>query len=287
MGDPTCSAAECHGKVVARGLCGKHYQRMAKLGDLAGLPLTACAYCGEQFRPRRRDQQYCSRPCKVTAATSRRPKPPLRGESACRFCGTPFTEQDRRRDRIHCGQDECRRAYHRALHGARRERELATRPQQQCAECGSSFTAVHPNRRYCSPGCKRTALLRQRRDREYQPPKRQCAHCSAEIPYKSGKRRFCSSECQLAAAAKIARWRVKGLWPDHGMPEICGLCGTDQRLDIDHDHLCCPGERSCGKCVRGFLCRPHNVGLGMFGEDPAQLRAAAEYIERHREALII
>lgn len=287
MADPTCSADGCHGRVVARGLCGKHYQRKAKHGDIAGLAVTTCAYCGEQFRPRRTDQRYCSRPCKMKAAMGRRAKPPLRGEPACRFCGAPFTEQDRRRGRVHCGRNECDRAYHREASRAMRERQLAALPPQRCAECGSPFTDAHRNKRYCSPDCKRAALLRRRRDREYQPPKRQCAHCSAEIPYKSGKRRFCSSECQLAAAAKTSRWRVKGLQLDHGMAEVCGLCGTDQRLDIDHDHLCCPGQRSCGKCVRGFLCRPCNVGLGMFGEDPARLRAAAGYIERHRKTLTV
>ncbi len=287
MGDPTCSVAECPGKVIARGLCGKHYQRLAKLGDLAGLPLAACAYCGEQFRPRRRDQQYCSRPCKITASIERRPRPPLRGEPACRSCGAPFTEQDRRRGRVHCERNECDRAYHRAAAQAMRERDLAALPPQQCAECGTSFTDAHRNKRYCSPDCKRAALLRRRRDTEYQPAPKACAECGGPVPYKSGKKRFCSEDCRRIFVARDARWKTKGLTPDHGMAEICGLCGTGQRLDIDHDHLCCPGQRSCGKCVRGFLCRPCNVGLGMFGDDPARLRAAAEYIERHREALIV
>ena len=31
---------------------------------------------------------------------------------------------------------------------------------------------------------------------------------------------------------------------------------------IDHYHGCCPGRYSCGKCIRGLLCGPCNVGLG-------------------------
>ena len=24
--------------------------------------------------------------------------------------------------------------------------------------------------------------------------------------------------------------------------------------NVDHDKKCCPGKKSCGKCVRGFIC---------------------------------
>jgi hypothetical protein len=32
-------------------------------------------------------------------------------------------------------------------------------------------------------------------------------------------------------------------------------------LSVDHNHACCPGSRSCGKCVRGLLCTYHNGKL--------------------------
>ena len=34
------------------------------------------------------------------------------------------------------------------------------------------------------------------------------------------------------------------------------VCGG--ALCVDHDHKCCPGKKSCGKCVRGILCINHN-----------------------------
>ena len=57
----------------------------------------------------------------------------------------------------------------------------------------------------------------------------------------------------------------------------CAICRTDEwgsaGPNVDHDHA--TGE------VRGLLCKPCNVGIGEMDDDPARLRAAAEYIEEH------
>jgi predicted nucleic acid-binding Zn ribbon protein len=154
-----------------------------------------------------------------------------------------------------------------------------------CKECGQGFD-VKQKRLYCSQKCVREAHLRRRRDNEYQPPRRDCDVCGTEIPYKSGKRRYCSAKCQKAGIAKEARWRIKGLDPSIAPAESCQLCGaTDRRLVIDHDHACCPQEKACGRCVRGMLCQPCNVGLGMFRESPALLHRAARYLEAGKRDL--
>src|SRR6516165_6460660 len=63
----------------------------------------------------------------------------------------------------------------------------------------------------------------------------------------------------------------------------CALCGVpdsgDRRLSIDHDHACCLGEHSCGRCIRGLLCTNCNNGLGRFRDDFARLEAAIGYLK--------
>lgn len=56
----------------------------------------------------------------------------------------------------------------------------------------------------------------------------------------------------------------------------CMICKKipEHVLQIDHDHHDNNGR------VRGLLCAPCNQGLGMFRDDPALLRAAAEYLEK-------
>ena len=57
-----------------------------------------------------------------------------------------------------------------------------------------------------------------------------------------------------------------------GVCAICGGVSTDgRRLAVDHDHIT--------KDVRGLLCQPCNVGLGVFGDSPEVLRLAADYLE--------
>jgi len=48
---------------------------------------------------------------------------------------------------------------------------------------------------------------------------------------------------------------------------------------IDHDHSCCSESvRSCGKCVRGVLCRRCNMFLGTVSDDIIILENAIKYL---------
>lgn len=65
----------------------------------------------------------------------------------------------------------------------------------------------------------------------------------------------------------------------------CFICqratGATKKLSVDHDHACCDGPVSCGKCVRGLLCSPCNRGvIGHLRDDPEALLRAVEYLRR-------
>ncbi len=63
--------------------------------------------------------------------------------------------------------------------------------------------------------------------------------------------------------------------------ELCAICKNKpvKSLHIDHDHTCCVGAYSCGKCVRGLLCGDCNKAIGLLGENIDTFYAAVEYIK--------
>lgn len=63
-------------------------------------------------------------------------------------------------------------------------------------------------------------------------------------------------------------------------------CNATTNLHIDHDHSCCETgwhekktKVSCGKCVRGWLCRSCNTSLGLMQEDPRRIEGLLRYLE--------
>lgn len=75
------------------------------------------------------------------------------------------------------------------------------------------------------------------------------------------------------------------MWEEQG--GRCYLCGdplVEGKEHVDHDHRCCPDDRSCRACRRGLACGHCNVAVGMAGDDPARLRRIADNLEAAQRA---
>ena len=59
----------------------------------------------------------------------------------------------------------------------------------------------------------------------------------------------------------------------------CYLCGDDlqrESAQIDHDHVCCPRNKTCDYCRRGLACAACNVIIAQARDDPDRLRRIAD-----------
>lgn len=63
----------------------------------------------------------------------------------------------------------------------------------------------------------------------------------------------------------------------------CAICPATPAevgtLCVDHDHSCCPTEKTCGNCLRGLLCYRCNAGIGLLDDSVEKIVAAAGYIQ--------
>lgn len=62
---------------------------------------------------------------------------------------------------------------------------------------------------------------------------------------------------------------------------VCKICGNKdyKRLSVDHDHSCCPGEKTCGNCTRGLLCSRCNKALGAVEDSVELLQKMIAYLK--------
>lgn len=112
---------------------------------------------------------------------------------------------------------------------------------------------------------------------------------------RAGGKKYPRSRCKVCMRPKGRHWARSS---KYGITEEkfnqmladqnhrCALCGTSdhggRNWQVDHDHACCPGKRSCGDCVRSLLCQLCNLGLGSFQDDINKLELAIEYLKRQQ-----
>ena len=92
---------------------------------------------------------------------------------------------------------------------------------------------------------------------------------------------WCRS-CRATYRSENNRGRFRDVISDEGLKQLkastkeCVICGSLEKLVVDHDHV-------SGK-VRGMLCNHCNRGLGHFRDDPTLLEFAAQYLYASADA---
>lgn len=105
-----------------------------------------------------------------------------------------------------------------------------------------------------------------------------CAVCGPRTParrrkgYKGGIRWVCrNSDPRKCHKASHHKWLATRTRFETEQSGLCAICGESGKLVLDHCH-------STGR-FRAALCHACNSALGLFREDPARMRKAAEYVE--------
>lgn len=219
---------------------------------------------------------------------------PRTGETRqCRMCGKDFhapqwkLDDTDRRQGTYCSR-ECKHQGQVAFPLAVRASRQIVDGQLQCARCGEvkpvdSFgddvRKFNGKKSYCRDcGRASTNEWRERYPEKYEALKK--------LP-KTAVQKLRRKDIDLQKTYRITLLDYEEMLASQG--NCCAVCGgqpsgrgkAGARLAVDHAHSCCPGKESCGKCIRGLLCANCNTLIGLGGELPDRLRAAADYLERH------
>ena len=127
---------------------------------------------------------------------------------------------------------------------------------------------------------------------------KKCLECDCELQGEErvmSRKMFCSRACKSRYRTTSGARVDTHLWTNFRIRESdyekmlvsqnfsCAICGAHQSTQnkafaVDHDHSCCDGKKSCGKCIRGLLCFECNIGLGKFKDDKELLIRALAYL---------
>lgn len=189
----------------------------------------------------------------------------------CTVCGKDYWQ--RKPAQVVCSI-ECRRKLPNNSGGARVAAGLEPRI---CQGCRQVFRPTRRKQLWCSYDCYKTSEnLKQARERT--DFKRRLEN----HPDPSGRRAENFRNNLRKYGLTVEEYQAR-LVAQNGVCVICGKPPKENgqraaaRLHVDHDHV--TGQN------RDLICLNCNRGLGYFKDDPALMRAAAEYIERHRATM--
>ncbi len=120
-------------------------------------------------------------------------------------------------------------------------------------------------------------------------PERACEKCSQMYtPGNANVQRW----CKVCCPSRTALNRLKSF--NISQPEyeamlikqngLCDLCKEKPAVVVDHKHHGCQksgSKRTCGKCVRGLLCKMCNLFLAAWEAHPELIHKGQDYLKRH------
>lgn len=206
---------------------------------------------------------------------------------------------------------QCSTEYTRERRGSRRsyqKRSFISETHKECTQCktikelsefsknSSSSSGLHS---WCR-SCMTNKALEYRGGRVFKQlakteTHKQCRICEQIKPYSeyAGKnkgakaresycldcKKFMGSERVLSKYGLTVDLYIQMFNKQGGVCKICKKQESKgKRLAVDHDHSCCEGAYSCGKCIRGLICFKCNTALGMVDDNADILNSMIEYL---------
>ncbi len=291
-----CSFDGCEKPIRAKGLCITHYQQFRSAGGIASKnfcsfndcdrPYYGSGLCGPHYSQRKRTGKL--KPIKE----------PIRYDPVCSFDGC---EKPQKQYGL-CGGHKTQK---------QRGRELTAIKEKVLYDPICIFDGclnLSATMGFCSghyaqnrKGKELTQLKKVRSSSEIAEMDamgvRQCKKCCKEHPldaehfYRSiamrGGWSFWCKRCWRDQRLRdkyrmsIEDWELKF----EAQGSRCAICYTTEpgghgNWHTDHDHNCCSGKNTCGKCVRAILCNNCNITVGFIEKHP-DIGQALAYVEFH------
>lgn len=173
-----------------------------------------------------------------------------------------------------------------------------TKPMDQFAKNKGNKSGIHS---WCKP-CMTEKVLGYRGGRVFKQlakteSHKQCRVCEQMKPYsefskkdkRNAQRESYCFDCKkfMGTERVLSRYGLSVesyMQIFNSQDGVCIICKNPEkdgrRLSVDHDHSCCAGAYSCGKCIRGLLCTRCNKTLGMVQDNCDHLNAMINYLSK-------
>lgn len=160
-----------------------------------------------------------------------------------------------------------------------------------CPGCGSAFVPVSTRQIYCTVTCGKRVQTRRRLGIADPGLTGVCTWCESNFHRTDARRTLCSEICARFSELTRELYRKYGITKSQyremhrRQNGLCAICRRPERternelLTVDHDHVT--------EHVRELLCSQCNRAIGLFGDDPAVIRRAAEYVQRNRQIRLV